>query len=200
MLVSVGDRDRPGVAQPPPSTAQDSTSCTYRPRRALGQAHCHCIQVLAARILWTSHFFGCARHIHVGKIKYREQHQNDINGDQCTWRASLRHGDAPKGARSMYNVGSSVCACHSLWRPTPKRRHSRTARKREVARTWPTRRRRARAMLLRTARAREVARTWPSYEMVRGTAQSSHYNSALSLSFLLRILSGAGRQGALAAQ
>ena len=43
------------------------------------------------------------------------------------------------------------------------------ARAREVARTWPTRRRRARARLSRTGRAREVARTWQTYEMVRGT-------------------------------
>ena len=50
-------REREQRAHPPPTTltAQGSTSCTYRPRRALGQAHCHCIQTLAARILWTSH-------------------------------------------------------------------------------------------------------------------------------------------------
>ena len=99
-------------------------------------------------------------------------------GPVCTWRVSLRHGDAPKGSRSMYNVGSNVCASHSLAPPPLKiskhaskkiRRLSRTARKREVVRTWPTRRRRARARLMRTARAREVARTWPSYEMVRDT-------------------------------
>ena len=94
---------------------------------------------------------------------------------------------APRLATPTYLVQCSFnCLCASLslslWRPTPKRfrstppkkirRLSRTARKREVARTWPTRRRRARARLLRTARAREVARTWPSYEMVRDTAQS----------------------------
>ena len=97
---------------------------------------------------------------------------------------------APRLATPTYLVQCSFnCLCASLslslslslaphpkrFRSTPPkkiRRLSRTARKREVARTWPTRRRRARARLLRTARAREVARTWPSYEMVRDTAQS----------------------------
>ena len=49
-------------------------------------------------------------------------------------------------------------------------RLSRTVQVREVARTWPTRRRRTRPRLSRTARAREVARTCKSYEMVRDTA------------------------------
>jgi hypothetical protein len=95
---------------------------------------------------------------------------------------------APRLATPTYLVQCSFnCLCASLslslsLAPHPKkiskhasnkiRRLSRTARKREVARTWPTRRRRARARHLRTARAREVARTWPSYEMVRDTAQS----------------------------
>ena len=48
-------------------------------------------------------------------------------------------------------------------------RLSRTAQAREVARTWPTRSRRARARLSRTARAREVARTWQSFEMACDT-------------------------------
>ena len=48
-------------------------------------------------------------------------------------------------------------------------RLSRTAQVPEVARTWSTRRRRARARLSRTAQAREIARTWPSYEMVHDT-------------------------------
>ena len=48
-------------------------------------------------------------------------------------------------------------------------RLARTAQMPELARTWPTRRRRARAGLSRTVQAREIARTWPSYEMVHGT-------------------------------
>ena len=48
-------------------------------------------------------------------------------------------------------------------------RLARTAQVPEVARTWSTRRRRARARLSRTAQAREVARTWPSYEMIHDT-------------------------------
>ena len=64
----------------------------------------------------------------------------------------------PKGARSIYSVGSNVCARHSLWSPTPK----------GFRRTPPKKIR----WLLRTAQAREVARTWPSYEMVRDTVQS----------------------------
>ena len=103
----------------------------------------------------------------------------------------------PKGARSMYNVRSTVCARLSLslslaphpkrFRSTPQkkiRRLARTARKREVARTWPTRRRRARARLLHTARAREVARTWPSYEMVRDMLHQCTESLVFAANFL----------------
>jgi len=43
--------------------------------------------------------------MHVGKIKYRAQHQNDINGDQgstsCTYRA--RVGRLAKHITTAYN-------------------------------------------------------------------------------------------------
>ena len=106
----------------------------------------------------------------MGKIKYREKNQNDINGDQCTWRASLRHGDAPKGARSMYNVGSNVCARHSLWRPTPKRRLTRTEAGSGSHLTNQEASGAGKAFAYGTGAG--GARTWQSYEMVRDTAQS----------------------------
>ena len=66
-------------------------------------------------------------------------------------------------------------AAKAPWRPAPKRIRSKKMRRAprptatEAACAWPTRWRRARARLSRTARAREVARTWPSYEMARDT-------------------------------
>ena len=85
---------------------------------------------------------------------------------------SEEHPAEPRGGRLA--VATRRVAGPGRGRPRRRdRAHgSRRARKREVARTWPTRKRRARARLLRTARAREVARIWPSYEMVRDTAQS----------------------------
>ena len=124
----------------------------------------------------------------------------------------------PKGARSMYNVRSTVCARLSLslslslaphpkrFRSTPPkkiRRLARTARKREVARTSLANQEASgagKAFAYGTgaggrshlAKLRDGARHCAElYAALRDGAR--HCNSALSLSFLLRIFSGAAK-------